>query len=268
MTAKLLFLSHIHEEQVLATIFKAALEDEFAGFVDVFVSSDGTSIPAGSNFLKRIEDGLVNCIGAIYLISPVSVQRNWINFELGAVWVRNAISIRGEQSEIPTIPICHAGMISSLLPAPLNNLNAIVGNQASQLEFAFRSLQTAVGGKGALKTDFDGLARKVADFEAQYTLGANILRMLNLLGYDIRELVKQCEQLPTDAVTTINVGFVETNVVQTIKAMESNELRGQIQVNIDSPGISFGPLGAVNGAQLKIRVSSALILEFRAQLGA
>ncbi len=26
------------------------------------VSSDGTSIPAGANFLKRIEDGLIECI--------------------------------------------------------------------------------------------------------------------------------------------------------------------------------------------------------------
>ena len=85
MADKLIFLSHIHEESSLALLVKQALENEFSGFVDVFVSSDGTSIPAGANFLKRIEDGLVSCIGAIYLISPNSVKRNWINFELGAV---------------------------------------------------------------------------------------------------------------------------------------------------------------------------------------
>ncbi|PTP70076.1 hypothetical protein CWO23_12785, partial [Vibrio splendidus] len=94
MNSHQLFLSHIHEERDLAVLIKTAIEEEFSGFVEVFVSSDGTSIPAGSNFLKRIEDGLVNCIGALYLISPVSVKRNWINFELGAVWIRNAISIR------------------------------------------------------------------------------------------------------------------------------------------------------------------------------
>jgi len=57
-----IFLSHIHEEKELAILIKDAIEAEFSGFVEVFVSSDGTSIPAGSNFLKRIEDGLVNCI--------------------------------------------------------------------------------------------------------------------------------------------------------------------------------------------------------------
>src|SRR6478609_9608851 len=92
--AKLIFLSHIHEETELAQIIQAAIEDEFSGFVKVFVSSDGKSIPSGSNFLQRIEEGLINCVGAIYLISHSSLKRNWINFELGAVWIRNIISIR------------------------------------------------------------------------------------------------------------------------------------------------------------------------------
>lgn len=96
MSGKQIFLSHIHEESELALIIKEAIEAEFGGFVEVFVSSNGRSIPAGSNFLKRIEDSLINCIGAIYLISPKSVKRNWINFELGAVWIRNAMSIRNE----------------------------------------------------------------------------------------------------------------------------------------------------------------------------
>lgn len=268
MTNKLLFLSHIHEEQDLAVLIKEALEVEFAGFVDVFVSSDGTSIPAGSNFLKRIEDGLVGCIGAIYLISPASVKRNWVNFELGAVWVRNAINLRATLPEIPTLPVCHSGLTPNGLPAPLNNLNAIVGNQASQLEFAFRSLQAAVGGRGNLKTDFDALAAKIIKFEQQYTLGANLLKMLSLFGGDRRALVKHCEQLPAGTRTTIDCGFVETSVVQTLKNLESNELRGHIQVNVEGSGIAFGSIGAVNGAQVKIVIPVSLILQFLGQRGA
>ncbi|MCP4746785.1 MAG: hypothetical protein GY874_11690 [Desulfobacteraceae bacterium] len=87
MSDKLLFFSHIHDEKDLAILIKDALENEFSGFVDVFVSSDGKSIPAGVKFLEKIEDGLIKCVGALYLISPISVKRNWINFELGAVWV-------------------------------------------------------------------------------------------------------------------------------------------------------------------------------------
>lgn len=266
MTGKLIFLSHIHEESALARLVKHALEEEFSGFVEVFVSSDGTSITAGSNFLKRIEDGLLGCIGAIYLISPTSVKRNWINFELGAVWIRNIMNQRDGKSEIPTLPVCHSGMTPNELPAPLNNLNGINANQASQLEFAFRSLQSAVGGRGALKTDFDALAAQVLALEQQYTLGLNLTRMLSLLGGDKRLLVQHCEQLAPGLRTTIECGFLETNVVQALKAFESNELKGHIQISVTNPGTTFGPLGAVNGAQVKIEIGSSLVLQFKAQL--
>jgi hypothetical protein len=123
------------------------VEAEFSGFVDVFVSSDGASIATGTNFLRRIEDGLLNCIAAIYLISPESLGRNWINFELGAVWVRNATNLRASKSEIPAMPFCHSGCVPSGLPVPLNLLSAIESNQASQLSSAFGSMQKAVGGR-------------------------------------------------------------------------------------------------------------------------
>lgn len=263
MSEKIIFLSHIHEESALARLIKQALEDEFSGFVDVFVSSDGTSIPAGSNFLKRIEDGLVNCIGAIYLISPVSVKRNWINFELGAVWIRNALNVRAGLLEIPTLPVCHSGLTPAGLPAPLNNLNAINANQASQLEFAFKSLQAAVGGKGTLKTNFDTLAAQIIDFEQKYTLGDSLKKMLSLLNGDMKLLITHCEQQPPGTLINIDCGFIETNLIQIFKAFESNELKGQIQVAIDIPGTSFGPHGAVNGAQVKIHVSVSLIMHFK-----
>ncbi len=74
--SKLIFLSHIHEEADFAHLIQKAIEVEFSGFVDVFVSSDGKTIPAGANFLKKVEKGLMDCVGAIYLISPVSVKRS------------------------------------------------------------------------------------------------------------------------------------------------------------------------------------------------
>lgn len=266
MADKVIFLSHIHQEGDLARLVKDALENEFSGFVDVFVSSDGISIPAGANFLRRIEDALIACVGAVYLISPMSVKRNWINFELGAVWIRSVKSVRGGNPEIPALPMCHSGLTPAALPAPLHNLNAIVANQASQLETAFKSLQASVGGRGALKTDFDALAAKVATFEQRYTLGANLKRMLSLLGGDIRLLLQHCAQQPAGTRTTIDCGFVETSNVQAIKNFESNELKGQIKVAVEMPGTSFGPMGAVNGAQVKIEIPVSLVVQFKDSL--
>ena len=188
MANKVVFLSHIHEELELAGHIKSAIENEFSGFVDVFVSSDGVSIPAGANFLRRIEDGLLYCIGAIYLISPKSVNRNWINFELGAVWIRNAISQRNGGTEIPAIPMCHSGIEPSGLPSPINNLNAVRANEAAGLRFALTSLQTAVGGRGNLKTDIDALIAKILKFEQHYTIDAKIGIALEAMGIDLTQI--------------------------------------------------------------------------------
>lgn len=270
MVAKLIFLSHIHEESALAISIQQALEAEFSGFVQVFVSSDGSTIPAGANFLKKIEDGLTSCLGAIYLISPISVTRNWVNFELGAVWIRNVISIREGNSEIPAIPVCHSGITPATLPSPLNNLNAILGNQASQLEFAFRSLQTVVGGKGPLKTNFDMLAAQVAEFERQYTLGSSLKKMLALLGgqiADTRLLIQHCEQQPQESMTTLQCGFVDNNVVQALQSLEANELKGIIRVVIGKAGVNFSDKSrTVVGANVSILLPVKLVLEFREQL--
>ena len=271
MSNKLIFLSHIHEEKLLAILLKDAIENEFSGFVDVFVSSDGSSIIAGSNFLKKIESSLINCIGAIYLISPMSVKKNWINFELGAVWVRNVMSIANSLAEIPTLPICHSGMKLSGLPMPLNNLNAIQANEASQLEFAFRSLQTAVGGKGALRTDFDKLAADIVTLERQYTIGSNLKEMFTLMGGDIDPVITHCEMLAQrdpNSSTNINCGFLENNIVQSMKNFEANQLNGIIKVTITSAGMRLGPMGASNGANLALDVPVSLILAHKDQLRA
>lgn len=266
MTAKLIFLSHIHEERLLAALMKEAIENEFGGFVDVFVSSDGTTIPAGSNFLKRIEDGLLGCIGAIYLLSPASIKRNWVNFELGAVWIRNITSLRAGGSEVPTLPLCHSGMVPTALPVPLSNLNGVVANQASQLEFAFRSLQAAVGGKGMLRTDFDALAGKVMAFEQSYTVGANLKKTLVLLGFDSRVLLEQCESQRNVAVANLKSDFVETSAIQAIRAFEAAELKDKIVLNLGASKIQSRPTGPVTGAEVELQVSTALILQFKDEL--
>lgn len=269
MASNLIFLSHIHEEKALAIILKEAIEEEFSGFVEVFVSSDGASIPAGSNFLKRIENGLTDCIAAIYLISPASVKRNWINFELGAVWVRNVTSQKSGLQEIPTLPLCHSGARPSELPAPLNNLNGIIGNQSSELEFAFRSLQAAVGGKGRLRTDFDALSAKVIAFERQYTLADNVVKLFSLLDDNkehLQNIIQIAESHPAGGYVEIDCDFVETSAIQKMKALEEIELKGHLKVQVKSSITQMSSMGAINGGSVTFQVTAALVLEAKNRL--
>lgn len=188
MSGKKVFISHIHEEMDIAILIKKALEDEFSGFVDVFVSSDGVSIPTGTNFLNKIENNLMECIAAIFILSKKSLPRNWINFELGAIWIRNSISINSGGSEIPAVPMCHSGASPANLPSPLNNLNAVLASQSSHLERVFRDIQRVAGGRGALKTDFDELAREISYLESRYLYGERFAEIFSLLGADVKSL--------------------------------------------------------------------------------
>lgn len=263
MSSRLVFLSHIHEESELAILVKQAIESEFGGFVDVFVSSDGTSIPAGSNFLKRIEAGLLNCIGAMYLISPNSVKRNWINFELGAIWLRNLASTTSGGPEIPTLPMCHSGITPSQLPAPLNNLNAITASEPSSLEFAFRSIQTAVGGKGQLRTDFHELSSKIREFEGRHGLGDALSKVLSLLKIDRAALLDTCEKNSAVAFVNIKIDFLRQDSVDQLKQYEAGQLKGNLSVNVNAGVVSATDHGMENGASLEVQLSIPLLLQFK-----
>ncbi len=237
MAKKIIFLSHIHEEKELALIIKSAIESEFSGFVEVFVSSDGTSIPAGSNFLKRIEDGLVECVGALCLISPISINRNWINFELGAVWIRSTMSMRQGGPEIPVLPICHSGQALATLPKPIDNLNSVLSNQSTGLEFAFRAIQNAVGGEGEFRTNFNTLAQEVVEFEKDYTLYTKIKRVLNLMDIDKNDFHDHCKKAQDTNITIKSGEYYSLDTIKELREL-AHELEGNISLQVGSLSVN------------------------------
>lgn len=259
MAHKSVFLSHIHEEKEFALLIKTTLEEEFGGFVKVFVSSDGTSIPAGSNFLKRIETGLLTCDAAVYLISQFSVKRNWINFELGAIWIRSLMNAENDGPEIPLLPICHSGATPGSLPAPLNNLNAISGTESGQLEFAFKSIQSAIGGSGRLRTNFDDLASKLLKLQTEYTETSNFAKVLKLVSpaEKLRELVENFEINRPEKSIIIQVSDIQKNKAEEVRDIIHSFLKN---VKIKSLGVktAYGPNGGNSYESLEIEFSIEL----------
>lgn len=264
MSEKLIFLSHITEEKELARIIKDAIEDEFAGFVSVFVSSDGETIKAGQNFLKVIENGLVNCIAAIYLISPSSVKRSWISFELGAVWIRNALNQKEGNDEIPALPFCHSGMTCSALPQPICNLNAIEANMASRLQFAFKSLQSAVGAKGRLRTDFDELASKVIDFEKRYVVFDNLEKIFNALRLYEEELknIKANVLGNPEGEYTVSINVAPVEVEKTIEDIIQRIPAGLIRTQSKFLGMIMTEFESFSGCNLQVIFKMDLLKDY------
>lgn len=241
---KLVFLSHIHQEKEMAIAIQSAIEEEFSGFVKVFVSSDSETILPGANFLKKIESGLSSCIAAIYLISPTSVMRPWINFELGAVWVRSIISQEAGGPEIPALPFCHSGMDYSRLPQPVCNLNAIMATDASSLEMAFKSIQRTLGVNGRFRTDFDKLASDLLELETKYTTHEKI--KLAFQSLQKRPRMDQLKRGPKGEF--FELYFIEQSKVEIFNSTIPTTLRKDIYLIMDGSGlVEFSGVAKIGG---------------------
>ena len=112
---KVVFISHINEEAPVAEVLKDWIESSFLGQCDVFVSTDPDSIPAGSKWLEEIDQALESGTVFLVLCSPISLNRPWINFEIGCGWIKRA----------SIIPICHSGQSSGTLPQPISMFQAL-----------------------------------------------------------------------------------------------------------------------------------------------
>jgi DNA-binding MarR family transcriptional regulator len=150
----LVFISHISEEKQIAYALKEIVETTFLNMIDVFVSSDPTSVRMGRKWLEEITQGLKACAVEIILASPESVKRPWINFEAGCGWIR----------DIPVIPLCHSGMVPSKLPSPLSALQAATASVEDELKLVFPVLADAIGCRLPV-VDFSAFIATVKEFE-------------------------------------------------------------------------------------------------------
>jgi hypothetical protein len=134
-----LFISHATSDGEFANAVKAEIEKVFANGVSVFCTSSPGSIPAGTDWLTNIEDKLNSAQAVIAIVTPVSIERPWLWFELGATWS----SGRSGNSHI--YPLCVAEINLSTLPPPLNRLQALSLGRAADLKMLFEALIAQFG---------------------------------------------------------------------------------------------------------------------------
>ncbi len=155
---KSVFISHISDETDIAQWLKARMDDHFLGSLDIFVSSDRSTIAAGRKWLDEVDKALKRADLQIVLCSRDSVGRPWVNFEAGAVWLRG----------MPVVPVCHSGLEPEALPVPLSMLEGISLTRAEGLQKLYDSVAAAL----ELRTpaiDFKALAREAGDVERKNT---------------------------------------------------------------------------------------------------
>lgn len=140
MTEKpIIFISHASTDKPVAFLIKQEIEVVFGETVEVFVSSLPGSIEPGSDWLKQIQKKLDEATIVVVLITPISIHRPWIWFEIGASWLKMI------EKERKIYPLCAPEIELSSLPEPLSRLQALSLGKSEDIKLFFKSLHDAIG---------------------------------------------------------------------------------------------------------------------------
>ncbi len=119
-----IFVSHRTVEAKFADAVRANLRRDFLGIPKFFISTDVTSVPAGSQWYQEVLEAMRRAHLLLAICSDESVKLPWINYETGGACAR----------EVEVIPLCHSGMTPAQLPVPLSMLEGVLLTDARCLE--------------------------------------------------------------------------------------------------------------------------------------
>jgi hypothetical protein len=128
------FISHAATDAPIAEILHTEIDRIFAGGVRIFASSVPGVIEPGTDWLKSIRKSLTAATAVIVIVSPTSLNRPWVWFEVGASWSKM------EEGDGKIIPVCVPEVDKGSLPEPLGRLQAMSLGKASETKEIFKSL--------------------------------------------------------------------------------------------------------------------------------
>jgi TIR domain len=129
-----LFISHATSDADFAVAVKQEIEKVFANGISVFCTSSPGAITVGMDWLSHIEQNLGLAQAVIAIVTPVSVERPWLWFEIGATWGK------GRTGDCRIYPLCAPEIDLSDLPSPLDRLQALSMGKPADLKFLFEAL--------------------------------------------------------------------------------------------------------------------------------
>jgi hypothetical protein len=129
-----LFISHATSDAEFANTVKLEVEKVFANGINVFCTSSPGVVPIGRDWLSEIEEKLGLCHAVIAIVTPVSIERPWLWFEIGATWLKS------RNGDCRIYPLCAPEINLSSLPSPLDRLQALSMGKAPDLKLLFEAL--------------------------------------------------------------------------------------------------------------------------------
>ncbi len=124
------FISHASEDKAQAQIYKNILEEGFKKdlntAIEVFVSTAPSAIRIGREWFDTVVTKLDKSDALIVLVTPNSIDRPWVWFEVGYFWKK-----RRDNKKFRIYPMYQKGI---QIPSPLNTLQGkIIGEEDQEL---------------------------------------------------------------------------------------------------------------------------------------
>lgn len=170
MNKSTLFFSHSSKDKDMILAIKTKVMKYTSNTLEIFQSSDGESIPFGTNWIHKVEEGLDDAKVMFVFVTENSISSGWIYFEAGYAYSKG----------IHVIPV-GVGVSVGDLKAPLNLLQGFNITSAGGLnnfitiinrEFSYDfpelftpedydEIITLSSGSGVVNSHFDEIVRSV-----------------------------------------------------------------------------------------------------------
>jgi hypothetical protein len=145
-TKPVIFVSHAHADGPLVTALKAVLDDVFAGGVECFATVIPGAIEPGKDWFGEIRDTLAKAKVVLFLVTPASIGRPWLWFEMGAAWEKY------QAKQLTVLPVCVNIPVGNL-PPPLSAVQSLSLTEESDVKLLLTTLRDRFGfGKFTTKT--------------------------------------------------------------------------------------------------------------------
>ena len=151
------FVSHRTVEAKFADLLRVHLSRDFIGIVKFFISTDITSVPAGSQWYAQLIAELQSTDMLLALCSNEAVGQPWINYEAGGARTRG----------VDVIPLCYGGMTPDHLPVPLAMSEGVMLTDEKGLQKLYERIREKIG-CDMPNTNFRALADEFRDLEREY----------------------------------------------------------------------------------------------------
>jgi len=127
-----IFLSHSSADSTALRLLKDFLSEKTGGSVELFLSSDGQSIPLGRNWVHTIQAALEGCQLMFVFLTPASLNSAWLFFESGFAYSKKTrvvpVALFGLDLKEVAPPLNLLQGFNATSAAGLNNLLAVIND--------------------------------------------------------------------------------------------------------------------------------------------